>query len=229
MAIIRQYLNPYQGAIEAWVRPNWNGNDNKIHKIFHVDAEDTSCVLHLRFDEGSGNIAYDSSVYGNNGTINGATWTDGVVGKGLRFDGVNDYMSVSNNEDLSPKEHSYTAFCWGNISTNNQGAFIRYNNSGSEDRWLIWTILGDSKFYINDGTNYISKTGAHISDGEDHFLGFILDKDTDTFKYFVDNNLSSVDVSSLGDVSPAGDLWIGKYSSVYFFNGIMRMIHSRII
>jgi len=33
-------------------------------------------VLWLKFDEGTGTTAYDSSGYGNHGTIYGATWTD---------------------------------------------------------------------------------------------------------------------------------------------------------
>ncbi|MCM8784556.1 MAG: hypothetical protein NC818_07345 [Candidatus Omnitrophica bacterium] len=33
-----------------------------------------------KLDEGQGTTAYDSSGYGNNGTINGATWAQGVIG-----------------------------------------------------------------------------------------------------------------------------------------------------
>ena len=45
-------------------------------------------------DEGSGNIIYDSSGNGNNGTIYGATWTDGISGTALTFNGVDDYVEV---------------------------------------------------------------------------------------------------------------------------------------
>jgi len=51
-------------------------------------------VLWLKFNEGSGNIAYDSSFYNNHGTIYGAVYTDGKFGKALSFDGVDDYVEV---------------------------------------------------------------------------------------------------------------------------------------
>lgn len=58
---------------------------------------------HYAFDEGIGNIAGDSSGNGNDGTISGADWTTGKIGGGLRFDGIDDKVSVPvvNNEEMS--------------------------------------------------------------------------------------------------------------------------------
>ncbi len=56
-------------------------------------------VLVLPFDEVSGNIAYDC--YGRNGTIYGATWTDGISGKKLSLDGVYDYVNIKSNPFIS--------------------------------------------------------------------------------------------------------------------------------
>ena len=56
----------------------------------------SSLVLWLKFDEGSGNMVYDYSGNGNNGHIYGASWVDGKVKKALNFDGVDDYVNVSN-------------------------------------------------------------------------------------------------------------------------------------
>ncbi|MEN6426814.1 MAG: LamG-like jellyroll fold domain-containing protein [Phycisphaerales bacterium] len=54
------------------------------------------------FDEGSGTVASDSSTFGNHGTLtNGPTWTTGVFGTALRFDGVDDYVLVPHNESLT--------------------------------------------------------------------------------------------------------------------------------
>jgi len=39
-----------------------------------------------RFDEETGSTAKDSSPYGNNGTIYGATRVRGIIGKALSFD-----------------------------------------------------------------------------------------------------------------------------------------------
>ncbi|MBW2649065.1 MAG: hypothetical protein JRC53_04520, partial [Deltaproteobacteria bacterium] len=58
-------------------------------------------VLDLPFDEGSGSVAYDQSLYGNDGTINGATWTRGRYGYALEFDGEDDYVEIPNTEILN--------------------------------------------------------------------------------------------------------------------------------
>jgi len=57
-------------------------------------------VLHLTFDEGQGNVTYNyawtnisvmsGKFYGNLS----ANWTDGLIGKAIEFDGVNDYVKI---------------------------------------------------------------------------------------------------------------------------------------
>ena len=47
-------------------------------------VEDTTLVGYWKFDEGEGDTAYDSSGYGNDGTLmNDPTWTNGISGKAL--------------------------------------------------------------------------------------------------------------------------------------------------
>ncbi|MCD6156254.1 MAG: DUF2341 domain-containing protein, partial [Candidatus Atribacteria bacterium] len=51
-------------------------------------------VGYWKFDEGSGSTASDSSGLGNDGTINGASWTEGKYGQALSFDGSGDYVEA---------------------------------------------------------------------------------------------------------------------------------------
>ncbi|MFN3533589.1 MAG: fibronectin type III domain-containing protein, partial [Candidatus Brocadia sp.] len=76
-----------------------------------------SLQVHYAFDEGSGTIAIDSSVNGNDGIINEATWTTGRNGSGLSFDGINSYVSVPlfNNDEIS-------ICAWFNKNTNDTTA-----------------------------------------------------------------------------------------------------------
>ncbi len=72
-----------------------NGTNNEF--IIHSDL-----VGYWKLDEGSGNIAYDSSVFSNNGTLHGGpTWTTGKIGNALSFDGVDDYVDCGNGKSLS--------------------------------------------------------------------------------------------------------------------------------
>ena len=59
-------------------------------------------VGHWKFEEGSGNTAYDSSAYGNNGTIYGATYVPGFNGLGLSFDGQDDSVLVPYSTSINP-------------------------------------------------------------------------------------------------------------------------------
>ena len=63
---------------------------------------DRSLVLDLEMNEGSDGVAYDSSLYGNDGTIYGAAWTSSPPYKGyaLDFDGTDDYVQVPDSPSL---------------------------------------------------------------------------------------------------------------------------------
>ena len=71
----------------------------------------TDAVLVMHFDEGSGTIVKDESGYGNDGTIYGATWTSGISGKALSFDGRDDYVEIPYTSTLNPT-HAITIEGW---------------------------------------------------------------------------------------------------------------------
>lgn len=54
-----------------------------------------------RFEEGGGSTAADSSGHDNHGTIVGAVWATGQQGFGLRFDGIDDQVTVSDSSSLN--------------------------------------------------------------------------------------------------------------------------------
>ena len=70
-------------------------------------------VAEWRFDEGTGGIAVDSSGNGNDGTIYGASWIDGKLGTALKFNGMEDYISIPNSPTLNPAEE-ITLSAWVN-------------------------------------------------------------------------------------------------------------------
>ena len=94
-------------------------------------------VLWLPMDEGSGNIAYDYSGYGNNGTLYDANttnddgntppqWVDGMLGKALSFDGVDDYVEI--RKPLDVREHTVAA--WIRMSQTISASAVAFWNEG---------------------------------------------------------------------------------------------------
>ncbi len=79
--------------------------------LFDVGLPD-SCVLDLEFDEGSGNIAYDKSGYGNNCTLNGATWSAGKYWYGLKFDGNYHDANCGNDASIRDITDAITLAAW---------------------------------------------------------------------------------------------------------------------
>src|SRR6266540_2413754 len=74
----------------------------------------SNLVAYWKFDEGTGTTAADSSGNGNTGTLaNGPSWTSGIAGNALYFDGTDDNVTVadSNSLDLT---NSFTFSAWVN-------------------------------------------------------------------------------------------------------------------
>ena len=67
-----------------------------------------------KFDDGSGLTALDSSGNGNTGTlVSGPAWTVGQIGGALQFDGFDDYVSVSNENNFDfERTGSFTVTAW---------------------------------------------------------------------------------------------------------------------
>jgi len=136
-------------------------------------------VLWLKFNEGSGNIAYDSSFYNNHGTIYGATWTDGKFGKALSFDGVDDYVEVADSSSLDITDEitimawvkprgSYADLTYPTI-VRKEGAYgLRFGHSTGNLNGVIW--IGGSAVYSNSIENAWDTTRwthfAFVYDGQ---------------------------------------------------------------
>ena len=155
---------------------------------FHYKIEecrrDKSLVLYLKFDEGSGDKAYDYSVYHTHGTLYDANstnadgntppkWVDGILGKALEFDGVDDYVEVLDAQSNSPRDGLTVAF-WlksFNISRNAGLVWKGYNwvvyHPGDEnpDKAIKGRIWNES---VKALTVFVNDT--FISENEFHFI-----------------------------------------------------------
>ncbi len=82
-------------AESAW-KDSFIGNGKCIYPI----DVDEHTVGYWKFEEGNDNVVRDWSGEGNDGMINGSNWGDGKYGRGLEFDGVDDYVRIPDNDRL---------------------------------------------------------------------------------------------------------------------------------
>jgi len=104
-----------------------------------AEGADPSLVGWWRFDEGSGTTAYDTSGYGNDGTLmNGPQWVNGQLKMALQFDGVDDFVQVPHDNILTV-DNEVTVMAWINTS--------RYGGPGTEDWQGILAKGNDPRSY----------------------------------------------------------------------------------
>jgi len=136
------------------VLPSINGNLNKMTGTINPICFDDNLIGCWHFDEGSGNVTFDSSGHNNNGTIYGASWVGGISGKALWFDGNDDYVRVFNTSDFEFINQSFTFSTWVKIydNTNNNRWFI---SLGDTDGPPVIN-LGKCRSGYNDGKIVLS-------------------------------------------------------------------------
>ena len=86
-----------------------------------VEAKELGLVAYYKFDDGNRTIAEDSAD-AHDGTIYGATFTDGKSGTALKFDGKDDYVKLNASNSLITNSSSWTISSWfkaDSITSNN--------------------------------------------------------------------------------------------------------------
>jgi len=145
----------------------WNGLIDEV-RIYNRALSEEEIRFHYsrggpvgywKFDEGSGNIAYDSSGNGNHGTlVNGPTWTSGKFGSALSFDGVDDYVRIPADLQFQTIHGPSTIELW--FKANSLSGTKRIFSDNCFE-WGIYHV--DSTLY---GKAYSTVNGGTISVGQ---------------------------------------------------------------
>jgi len=211
-----------------------------LSNVGQVPASEQSGVTYLtksfpnlvglwHFDEGVGvDPVVDSSGYGNNGNVFGAT--TGVAGKfgnALSFDGVDDYVSILHSTSLDISS-VITVEAWVKADTlGSQNAIIR------KGLWLpavikSWGLdiqqiggVKKARFFIYDGaTAKIAYSGAITAGTWHHLAGTYDGAKVDI--YLDGSNALSTSATHVGDIDTnTEDIVIGMRKNDCFFDGLI--------
>ncbi len=117
-------------------------NVDKTVGAAFIEIPPTDLVGYWKFDAGSGTSAVDSSMYGNNGTLqNGPTWiAGGKVNSALNFDGTDDRVTVPDSSSLRLTGNRITLAAWVKPDTITQSWSTVMQRSRTGLGWMDWQI-----------------------------------------------------------------------------------------
>jgi hypothetical protein len=135
------------------------GNPSAANQQNASGVWDTSFVMVQHLEESSA-TRYDSTSNGNNGTAYGGIVKSaaGKIDGADVFDGINDYIRVSDSPSLNPSS-AITIELWMNLSST--GSYINLVNKGEYSQYYLRLGSGEGNIYwyvkFSDGTvKYIS-------------------------------------------------------------------------
>ncbi|QQS44626.1 hypothetical protein IPM65_03440 [Candidatus Roizmanbacteria bacterium] len=175
-----------------------------------------SSSLHLKFDEGYGTTANDSSTQGNDGSISSATWTnDGKYGKALSFNGTSGYVNAGSDSSLDDLT-TMSVSAWIYPTGYGEGSYGRIVNKSdtSGTNWGLTLVNNTSQQSIrffkerNSGAN---ATQVTASDGSIqlnqwyHVVGTYDENATPRMRIFINGHEASYSEQIEGTGSPDSD------------------------
>jgi hypothetical protein len=180
-------------------------------------------IAHWKFDEGKGNIAYDSSGNGNNGTIYGAQWVQGKFGSALSFDGVDDYVGVPHSSSLMVTT-KFTLSAWVRTSLTGRYQYViakRAGGGGTKGYGLLFDPNGQIYGVIDDGTGAnITVVSGNWADGKFHHVAYV--RDDGVQRIYVDGILRATTNYVIGDITNTEPLKIGiRGDNINPFSGLI--------
>lgn len=135
---------------------------------------DANTMLYLPMNENIGNKVMDHSGHVNNGTIYGASWTNGIEKYSLSFDGLDDYVNTLDDDSLDITG-DITVEAW--VKPADRSAFHSIIQAGpthpsSYSLYQRAHTDNDFTFYINpDGTYHSVTFGNYVAGNWYHIAG----------------------------------------------------------
>ncbi len=178
-----------------------------------------------KFDEGSGSVAGDSSIFHNDGTLRNmdttTCWVDGKVGKALKFDGRNDYVDCGNAGSSVVSSNRLTLEAW--IKPENANGDIMGFSSSINSHCGYSFRLDSQKlqltFQDNGGTWHTATSTYTVSLNQWSKVAVTYNAPAGTLMFYKNGEPEIIEESSTCD-NTATQLKIGWNNSNYFKGSI---------
>lgn len=183
-------------------------NQKQIQEMYDKGRDRFRAIMgNYHLDSGSGSTATDSSGWNNDGTINGATWTNGKRDDALNFDGSDDYVSTP--VSVPSAEHTLSAWIYLDQTPTNAGQNFHLvgdpDGSGS-GAYLEANQNSGLVYSIGDGSGYnFASYGSNPTGQWVHIVGV---NDGSTQKLYIDGQ--KVDSQSISYSDSTENNWLGR-------------------
>jgi PKD repeat protein len=159
------YMKGYLDDVSIW---NYALTQQEIQDYMssQLNGNETDLVGYWNFNEGTGTTTYDATANGNNGTINGATWSTDVpeimLSANFTVDNTSGYAPLTVNfTDTSTPADSIVSWQWdfdndGTIDSNEQNPSYIYMTEGDFSVQLIVESISDADTLLME--NYVTAT-----------------------------------------------------------------------
>jgi hypothetical protein len=186
--------------------------------------------------------ANDESGNGNDGTVYGATLTEdrfGNAGSAFSFDGVDDFINVLNNDELSLTSDEFSISAWyataPSIIADNRNILCKSNGPGAQNKWILMKSEGGGFYPEGVGllTSPIINAAAFngftsVTDPSEYnnWNHILITKINDSINLYLNGEISSV-ASITSNISPSvADLRIGgdeinSVDNAKFWSGLL--------
>jgi len=182
-------------------------------------------IGHWSFDEGSGEIAGDSS--GNNHTgylVNGPTWVDGRIGNALLFDELLEQrVFIGDSPALDLGSTSFSVVFWIKYDNCIDCDVLRKGSTNTANNWYKVEVINNKiRFDLRTDQVDVYLT-APFSSNDDmwHHVAAIRDTENDLLKLYIDGEQVASRTDPSGSVSNSANFVIGSKDTEDddFFNG----------
>ena len=211
---------------------NWNGTNYTFYN--------NSLVLMMNFENKSSigensTYAVDVSKYGNNGTIYGAVInsSSGKYGWGGYFDGVNDYVSISDSSNFDFGTGGFSIGMWFKKIGEGRGDIFNWKDGNGIQDDFGFILQDDETFDVwfkIDGTGDYAVTNGHsFSINQWHQAVFVRNS-TGNITTYIDGvpDGSGSSNMNLSNINAGTPIWIGSNkadgSPANIFNGAIGVI-----